>query len=87
MTSQDMALIVIRVFNHKRMMMEHCILCQPNLHRLNGLKYNTISYNDIVMINEWHTVIEPKTIIYNPMCLTQVPTIWHLKSMFRQRSL
>jgi hypothetical protein len=77
-TCDDVALILIIVFNHKRMMMEHCILCQPNLHRLYGLKYNTLSYNDIVMINERHTVIEPKTISYSPMCLTQVPTIWHL---------
>jgi hypothetical protein len=77
-------LILIRVFNHKRMMMKHCILRQPNLHRLHGLKYNTLLYNNIVMINERHTIIEPKTISYNPMCLTQVLTIWHLRSMFRQ---
>jgi hypothetical protein len=54
--------------------MEHYILRQPNLHRLYGLKYNTLSYNDIVMINERHTIIESKTISY-PMWLTQVPTI------------
>jgi hypothetical protein len=39
------------------------------LHCLHGLKNNTLPYNDIVMINERHTVIELKTISYNPMCL------------------
>jgi hypothetical protein len=86
-TCDNVALILIRVFNHKRMMMEHRILRQPNVHRLHGLKYNTLPYNDIVMINERYTIIEPKTISYNPMCLTQVPTIWHLRSMLHQRSL
>jgi hypothetical protein len=86
-TSDDVTLIPIRVFYHKWMMMEHCILGQPNLHCLHGLKYNTLMYHDIVMINERHTIIEPKTISYSPMCLTQVSTIWHLRSMFRQCSL
>ena len=54
---------------------------------LHGLKYNTLLYNDIVMINERNIVIESKIISYSPMCLTQVPTIWHLKSMFHQCSL
>jgi hypothetical protein len=73
--TQNVALILIRVFNHKRTMMEHYILCQPNLHRLHGLKYNTLPYNDIVMINGRHIVIKSKIISYSPMCLTQVPTI------------
>jgi hypothetical protein len=82
MTSQDIAPILIRVFNHKGMMMEYCILRQPNLHRLHGLKYNTLSYNHIVMINERNTIIEPKAINYSLMCLTQVSVIWYLRSMF-----
>jgi hypothetical protein len=81
-TSQDVAPILIGVFNHKGTMMEYCILCQPNLHRLHGLKYNTLLYNHIVMINERHTIIEPKTFSYSLMCLTQVPAIWYLKSIF-----
>jgi hypothetical protein len=87
MTSDDVALILIQVFNHIWTMVEHCILHQPNLHCLHGLKYNTLLYNYIVMINEKHIIIEPKTINYNPMCLAQVSIIWHLRSMFRQRSL
>jgi hypothetical protein len=56
-------------------MLEHIILHQSNRHHLHGLKYNTIPYNDIAMINERHNIIELKTISYNLMCLTQVPTI------------
>jgi hypothetical protein len=62
MTSQDIALILIRVFNQKVTIMEHCTLHQPNLHHRHGLKYNTLLYHQIHMINERHTIIEPKTI-------------------------
>jgi hypothetical protein len=64
------------------LMMEHYIFHQPNLHCLHGLKYNTLPYNDIVMINERYTIIKPQTISYSLMCLTQVLTIWHIRSMF-----
>jgi hypothetical protein len=87
MTSDDVACIVIRVPNDEGTMMEHCILRQPYLHCLYGLKYNTLLYNDIVMINERHIVIESKTISYSPMCMTQVPTIWHIRCMFPQCSM
>jgi hypothetical protein len=56
-------------------MMEYCILYQPNLYPLYGLKYNTLPFDDMVMINERYTIIKPKTISYSPMCLTQVPII------------
>jgi hypothetical protein len=74
-TSDDIAFILIQVLYDEQTMMEHRILRQPYLHCLHGLKYNTLLYNDIAMINERYTVIESKTINYNPMCLTQVPTI------------
>jgi hypothetical protein len=67
-TSHDVTLILIRVFNHKQTIMKHYISRQLNLHCLHDLKYNTLSYNDIAMINETHTVIKLKTINYNPMC-------------------
>jgi hypothetical protein len=39
------------------------------------------------MINERHTLIEPKAIRYNPICMTHILTIWHLRHVFHQRSL
>jgi hypothetical protein len=62
MTNDYVAFILIRVLNDKQTVMEHRILCQPYLYCLYGLKYNTISYNDIVMVNERHVVIQLKTI-------------------------
>jgi hypothetical protein len=85
--SDDVAFILIRVLNDEHTLMKHRILCQSYLHCLCGLKYNILPYNDIVVVNERHTIIQSKTIRYNPMCLTQVSTIWHLRRMFRKRSL
>jgi hypothetical protein len=74
MASDDILFILIRVLNDERTIMEHCILCQSYLHWLHDLKYNTLPYNDIVIFNERHIVIELKTISYSLMCMTQVTT-------------
>jgi hypothetical protein len=39
------------------------------------------------IINKRHIVVELKTIRYNPTCMTQILTIWHLSHMFCQRSM
>jgi hypothetical protein len=67
MTNDYVLFILIRVLNDEQIVLEHRVLHQPYLHRLHGLKYNTLSYNDIVMVNDMHIVIQLKTINYSPM--------------------
>ena len=67
--------------------MEHRVLCQPQLHFLHALKYNTLPNYDIVMVNDWNTIIQPNAISYSPMRLAQVPTIWDVGGMFCQRTM
>jgi hypothetical protein len=51
-TNDYVTFILIRVLNDEGMMNEYLVLCQPYLHFLHGFKYNTLTHNDIVMINE-----------------------------------
>jgi hypothetical protein len=67
MTNDYVLFILIRVLNDEQIVLEHRVLHQPYLHRLHGLKYNTLPYNDIVMVNDMHIVIQLKTINYSPM--------------------
>jgi hypothetical protein len=57
MTIDYIVFIFIRVLNNERMVMEQRVLQQSYLHFLHDHKYNTLSYNDIVMVNERHTII------------------------------
>jgi hypothetical protein len=75
LTNDYIAFIFIRMLNDEWTVMKRHVLHQPNLHCLCSLKYNILPYNDIVMVQERHTVIQLKTISYNPMCVTPVSTI------------
>jgi hypothetical protein len=67
MTNDYVLFILIRVLNDEQIVLEHRVLHQPYLHRLHSLKYNTLPYNDIVIVNDMHIVIQLKTINYSPM--------------------
>jgi hypothetical protein len=86
MTNDYVVFIFIRVLNNERMVTKHYVH-QPCLHCLHGVKYNTLLYNDNVMFNESHIVVQLKTINYSHMCLTHVLRILHIGCMFRHCTL